>query len=46
MSEPGPRRLVDPAELSEVIEHRLEEIDWHDHVDVLGFALALAFELE
>src|ERR1700687_5830507 len=45
-TEPGPRRLVDAAELSQVVEHRLEQIDRHDHVDVLGLALALAFELQ
>src|SRR5450755_874097 len=44
--EPGPRRLVDAAELAQVVEHRLEQIDRHDHVDMLGLALALAFELQ
>src|SRR5229473_2672190 len=28
------------------VEHRLEQIDRHDHVDVLGLALALALELQ
>ena len=45
-SEPGARRLVDAAEFTQIVEHRLEQVDRHDHVDVLGLALALAFELQ
>src|ERR1700722_6017151 len=41
--EPGPRRLVDAAEFAQIVEHRLEQIDRHDHVDMLGLSLSLAF---
>ena len=34
--EPGPRRLVDAAELAQIVEHRLEQIDRHDHVEMLA----------
>src|ERR1700716_849358 len=44
--EPGPRRLVDATEFAQIVEHRLEQIDRHDHVDVLGLAPALALELQ
>ena len=45
-AEPGSRRFVDATELAQIIQHRLEQIDRHDHVDMLVFAVALAFELE
>src|ERR1700681_1454863 len=44
--EPGPRRLVDTTEFAQIVDHRLEQIDRHDHVDVFGLALALALELQ
>src|SRR6202790_2700925 len=44
--EPRPRRLVDAAEFAQIVEHRLEQVDRHDHVDMLGLALALALELQ
>src|SRR4029077_8236290 len=34
-AEPGPRGRVAPAELREVVENRLQQVDRHDHVDVL-----------
>src|SRR5579863_5373246 len=43
---PGARRLVDAAEFSQVVEYRFQEIDRHDHVDMLRLALALALKLE
>ena len=45
-AEPRPRRLVDAAELAQIVEHRFQQVDRHDHVDVLGLAVALAFELQ
>src|SRR5829696_6265110 len=45
-AEPRPRRPVDAADFPDVVEHGLQQIDRHDHVDVLGPALALAFELQ
>src|SRR5207253_6002625 len=45
-AEPRPRRLVDAAEFPDVVEHRLQQVDRYDHVDVFGLALALAFELQ
>jgi hypothetical protein len=37
--EPRPRRRVAPAELHQVVEDRIQQIDRHDHVDVLRLAL-------
>ena len=45
-AKPWPRRLVDAAEFPDVVEHRFQQVDRHDHVDVLGLAVALAFELQ
>ena len=45
-AKPRPRRLVDAAEFPDVVEHRFQQVDRHDHVDVLGLAVALAFELQ
>src|SRR5581483_2822255 len=44
--EPRSRRPVDATEFAQIIEHRLEQVDRHDHVDMLGLAVALAFELQ
>src|SRR4029077_6903370 len=38
-AEQGPRRRVAPAELREVVENRLQQVDRHDHVDVLRLPL-------
>src|SRR5581483_8366114 len=45
-SKPGARRLVDTAELSQVIEYRFQEIDRHNHVDMLRLAVAIALKLK
>src|SRR4051812_32593834 len=45
-SEPRPCRLVDAAEPAQIVQDRFQQVDRHDHVDVLGLAVALAFELQ
>jgi len=42
----GRAGLLTRTEFAQIVEHRLEQIDRHDHVDVLGLAPALALELQ
>ena len=38
-AEPRPRRRVAPAEFHQIVEDRLEQIDRHDHVEILRLPL-------
>src|SRR5262245_36793621 len=44
--EPWAHRAVHPAELAQILEHRREEIDRYDHVEMLVLAVARALELQ
>src|SRR5581483_3079589 len=44
--EPWPHRLVDAAELAQIVENWLQEVDRHDHVEVFGATFAQAFDLQ
>ena len=44
-AKPRSRRAIDPAEAAQIVEDRFEQIDRHDHVDMLGAAGSLALEL-
>src|SRR6202521_3181934 len=45
--EPRPRRAAEAAELHEIVQHRLQDVDRHHHVDRLGAAaVARALELQ
>src|SRR3954469_8072233 len=45
-SEPWPRRTIAAAEGEQVVEERLQEIDRHDHVEVLVALLPWLLELQ
>src|SRR5262249_17147582 len=39
-TEPRPHRSIDAAELAEIVEDWIQQVDRHDHVEMLVFAFA------
>ena len=37
-TEPRPRRAIGPSQRQQVIENRFEEVDRHDHVEMIGLS--------